>query len=89
MEKVKGATAEAKELNKYLEEVVISLHQHYRELVQQNRVVTAETLKKAFLGVTDAEKTVLNVFNEHLEHIKNVLENYKRLRVVSSVIVKT
>lgn len=75
--RVKGNTAEAKEINQYLEAAVVTLHQRYRELSLKNRRVTVEALKRAFQGESVTEHTVLVVFTQHIEQLsKRVAIDY-------------
>ena len=75
--RVKGNTAEAKEINQYLEAGVVTLHQRYRELTLKNRRVTVEALKRAFQGESVTDFTVLVVFTQHIEQLsKRVAIDY-------------
>src|SRR5882672_12315117 len=46
----KAKNEELKQLNSYLEEVRGKLARHYRELLMQDKEVTAETVKDAYVG---------------------------------------
>ncbi|SRR6266498_4814626 len=48
---------ELKQLNSYLEEVRGKLVRHYRELLMQEKEVTAEAVKDAYAGKVKEEKT--------------------------------
>jgi len=58
---------ELKQLNSYLEETRGKLARHYRELLMQEKEVTAETVKNAYIGKTEEQKnyTMLWLVKEH------------------------
>lgn len=68
--KAKGNKEETKELNAYLDTLKSSILAHQRELIEKGKVVTAETLKNAFLGKSTRKYTVLEIFNHHNSQIK-------------------
>lgn len=70
----KGYSRNAKELNAELEAVKFKLQQHKRELDDTNLPYSATDLKNAYLGFTDKNKTILEIFREHNEKCKG-LEN--------------
>lgn len=53
------------ELNHYLETVRTRLLQIHRELEQDDKPITAEIMKKAFYGMTQPPRMLLQVFREH------------------------
>jgi site-specific recombinase XerD len=56
---------QGKELNNYLNTVTTNLLVKKRELEDAGELVTAESLRKAYLGLTDDQKTLLNIFRDH------------------------
>ena len=51
--KVKGRTEEVKELNSYLDILTSKVYQHHKDLIQENKLVTSESLKNKFLETTN------------------------------------
>jgi integrase/recombinase XerD len=65
----KSKNEELKILNSYLEETRGKIGGHYRELILNNKEVTAESVKNSYLGVTEIENnknyTLLWAVEEH------------------------
>ena len=69
--KAKPGSASAKELNMYLEQIRHKVYEHQRYLIDKNKVVSATSLKNAYLNVEDDEhRTILQVYEEHNENMK-------------------
>ncbi len=69
----KATTAEGRELNIYLEEVRQVLGECYRELQLRRRVISADSVKDAFLRNGDDEHTLEEIADYHNETSKAVL----------------
>jgi integrase len=69
----KATTAEGRELNIYLEEVRQVLGECYRELQLRRRMVSADTVKNAFLRNGDDEHTLEEIAEYHNEISKKLL----------------
>jgi integrase len=61
----KGVSAEAKEINTFIDRVKSNLFAHERNLWSEGKPVTARTLKNAYLGINPDEKFVIALFEEH------------------------
>jgi site-specific recombinase XerD len=70
----KGKTKQNIELNAYLETVKTNLFIKKREIEETGVTVTVESLKKAYMGLDENKKTILELFREHNEKCK-LLEN--------------
>ncbi|MER3463930.1 MAG: hypothetical protein C4329_05445 [Chitinophagaceae bacterium] len=70
---VKGTTEESKSINAYLATVRLKLNEHYRLLMEANKPITAETVKNAYLGITEKGKTILEIFQYHNNQVKELL----------------
>lgn len=72
----KSKNEELKQLNSYLEEVRGKLVRHYREVLMQGKEVTAETVKDAYAGKVEEEKTysLLWLVGHHNNLMKAVLK---------------
>lgn len=62
------------ELNRYLEDIRSRLHQIYRELETAGRNITLEVVKNLYYGVDEEKKTLLQVFREHNEQIRKLID---------------
>jgi len=67
---VKGNKTEYKALNEYLDILRSKVYQAQRELIEGNKLVTAEALRNKIQGKTGIQKTLLEVFEYHNHLIK-------------------
>lgn len=70
---VKGTTEESKSINAYLATVRLKLNEHYRLLMEANKPISAETVKNAYLGISEKGKTIIEVFQYHNKQVKELL----------------
>jgi site-specific recombinase XerD len=68
--KAKGNTETIKELNLYLETMKSSVLAHQRDLLDRGKLITAEALRNALLGLNDHKHTLLEVFQYHNDQMK-------------------
>lgn len=68
--KVKGAGDEIKSLNAHLESFRNNIYNHYLELIDQHLPVNATSLKNLVSGIDENKKTVLALFSEHNQKVK-------------------
>ena len=71
--RMKGRSSEAKEINQYLEHVRADLYSSYRDLIQEDQILTAETVKARYLGEDMEQKTLKELFKYHNLHHKHNL----------------
>ncbi|QES88265.1 site-specific integrase [Rhizosphaericola mali] len=69
----KGNKPESKEMNTYLEQVRAKVMNAYRELNVENKLITAELLRRKFLGLDETTGTLLELIDYHNENMQNVL----------------
>ena len=69
-----GRTEDIRELNTYLDSLTSKVYQSQRELIQDNKSVTSETLKNKFLGVEDKERTLIQIFTSHNIQVEKLLD---------------
>lgn len=62
------------ELNQYLESVRTKIYQIHRELVQEDKPVTGETLIRKFNGEGESPKMLLEIFREHNRKYSELLD---------------
>ena len=65
-----GKTKEARHVNDYIDSVKNGIYEHYRRMLDEGRVITATTLKNAWIGKSEDEKTILGIYQEHNEKAK-------------------
>jgi len=62
----KSGTPYAKELNFFLEQIRHNMYEHQQDLNNRNKVVTATSLKNAYLNIGDDDhRTLLQAYDEH------------------------
>ena len=73
LKKVKGNSAEAQQINQYLNQVDSQIFQIYQDLKYRNKLITAQLIKATFLGEGDKHKTLNEIIKYHSNKIKNTL----------------
>ncbi len=64
--KAMGKTKEAMKLNALLDNIRVSVTNHYQDLVRREGYVTVEKIRNSFLGHTDKQRTLLDLFKNYL-----------------------
>ena len=62
-----GKSRVAVELNREINKINLSIHTHYRDIVERTGTVTAQQVKTAFQGIASAQKTLLVLFGEMMQ----------------------
>jgi len=62
-----GKSKIAVELNRKINQVNLSIHSHYSEILKRTGKVTAVEVKNAFQGIASAQKTLLVLFEEVMQ----------------------
>ena len=73
--KAKGASPEAAELNDYLTSIRGQLFMHQRELQEAGKQITAKALLNTFLGVGEKQWSLVELFQEHNDNLKQLIGN--------------
>ncbi len=68
-----GTDAEAKSLNSYIAEVRTELHNCYRTMQIDKKMITAETVKSKFLGTDEVQKSLLEIIKYHNDTMEGTL----------------
>lgn len=68
-----GRTEDIRELNAYLDSLTTKVYQSQRDLIQDSKAVTAETLKNKFLGVEEKERTLITIFENHNQQVEKLV----------------
>ena len=69
-ERVKGQVAEARNLNRLLENIGSSLNVHYNKFMSIDGHVTPERLRNIFLGLEEQEQTIISFFDKYNDQYK-------------------
>ncbi|WP_139855653.1 site-specific integrase [Aequorivita sinensis] len=68
-----GRTEDVRELNAYLDSLTTKVYQSQRDLIQDDKPVTTETIKNKFLGVEEKERTLIAIFNNHNSQVEKLV----------------
>ncbi|HEX5743166.1 MAG TPA: Arm DNA-binding domain-containing protein, partial [Flavobacteriaceae bacterium] len=71
--KVKGFSEEARSINNYLDELRIKIVNAEKSLVKRDIPVTSENLKNELLGITERNRTLIPIFQDHNNRIEALL----------------
>lgn len=69
----KGNSEESRTVNSYLDLVKGDIYRHYVQLTSMDKYITADYLKNTFLGITEKEKTLIEVFKYHNSQMKELI----------------
>jgi site-specific recombinase XerD len=72
-QKVSGINEEAKMINTYLKTMEQEVFQAHRALIQENKAVTAATLKSRLSGLDITRHYIIDIFRDHNEKIKALI----------------
>lgn len=72
-QRMAGNTIKARHFNSTLEDIRVSLINHYREIELHESFVTAEKVRNAFLGITTRQQTLLATFSDFNEDVKKLV----------------
>lgn len=70
---ISGASPEITSLNKYISEIRTELHNAYRQLQLEKKLVSADAIKAIFLGEGEEDRTVMQVIQYHNDTMKDTL----------------
>lgn len=71
--RIKGHSAEAKQINQYLDFAQSRFYQCYQELNSKGKKVTAQLVKASFLGIDENSKTLQELIQYHSKKIESTL----------------
>ncbi|SHG14428.1 Site-specific recombinase XerD [Salegentibacter echinorum] len=71
--KMNGASAEARQLNRQLEIIKNRLYEIYQKLQNSGEAISASLLKDIFIGNDDSKKGILEMFEEHNLRMKKLV----------------
>lgn len=71
--KVSGNSKEAKSINSYLENIRLKILQCNNDLLASQKEITGETLKNRYLGAEDKKMTIVDVFKDHNQQMKDLI----------------
>ena len=70
----KNNSEEGKAVNAYIKQVEAQIFQHYRDMLAERKLVTAEALKNAYLGILAKEQSLMSLVDYHNTQLEHTLE---------------
>ena len=71
--RVKGFSEEARSINNYLDELRIKIVMAEKSLFKRDIPITSENLKNELLGISERNRTLIPIFQDHNDRIKALL----------------
>ena len=72
--RLRGATPQIKQLNKYLDQVYFKFMDIHKQFLEKDKEITAKAIKASYLGKDEDYKRLSDIINYHNEHMKSVLK---------------
>jgi integrase len=66
-----GKSHIATQLNREINKINLSIHHHYKDILERTGTVTASEVKNAFQGIVSAQKTLLVLFEEMMQEFRS------------------
>ncbi|MGE0019575.1 MAG: site-specific integrase [Draconibacterium sp.] len=60
------------QLNKFLDIIKSNIYEHHTEMVKNGEHISARNIKSRFLGLTEKQKTLIQIFEYHNQQIKEL-----------------
>src|SRR5215831_9400531 len=77
-QKVKGKSEEAKIINTQLAIMQTDIHKHYGLLLAFDKPITAESIKNAYLGIGEKQKSLIEAFDFHNKRFEEKVKSGKK-----------
>lgn len=71
--KVSGNSKKAKSINTFLENIRLKILQCNNDLIAAKKEITGEMLKNRYLGTADKKLTIVEVFKDHNQQVKDLI----------------
>ncbi len=70
----KNSSEEGKSVNAYIKQVESQIFHHYRDMLAERKLVTAEALKNVYLGILAKEQSLMSLIEYHNTQLEHTLE---------------
>ena len=71
--KLKGGSAEAQQLNSYIDNIASKVHKIHQNLVEDNKIITAIKIRDIFCGKEENQKMLLKIFQDHNNQVERLV----------------
>lgn len=72
--RLKGNSAEARQINNHINQVLIQIDEAYRELIKERKLITPQTVIARYRGEDQIRKTLIQLSEYHKFNMKSVLK---------------
>ncbi len=59
--RLKGSSIEARQVNAYLDQVLLEINEAYRQLLKEDKIITSQTIIARYQGTDQIRKTLLQL----------------------------
>src|ERR1700730_9283592 len=77
-QRVKGRLEEAQTINRQLDIMQSDIHKHYGLLLAREMPISAEIIKKSYLGIGEKQRSFLEIFDLHNHRLLEKVEAGKK-----------
>ena len=71
--RAKGTNEVTRILNIYLDTIQSQIYEHHQQLIRRGKFVSAVAIKNSYLGLTEEKKTLLDLFQYHINCLQFTL----------------
>lgn len=71
--RMKGSSAEAHQLNKYLDSISNKIYKIHQKLVDEEKPITSIVIRNIYQGKNDSSKTILKLFENHNQQMTKLV----------------
>lgn len=71
--RVKGTSAEAQQLNKYLDSISSKIYKIHQRLVEEEKEITSMAIRNIYQGKNQNKKTILKIFENHNQQLSRLV----------------
>ncbi|AOW16882.1 recombinase [Polaribacter vadi] len=71
--KLRGGSAEAQQLNRYIDDISNKIHKIHQKLVEENKKITALKIREIFCGKDENQKMLLVIFQDHNNQVERLV----------------
>lgn len=69
----KGTNEESRSLNSFLSVVRLKINDHHRQMLEAEKMISAEAIRNAYLGIGELGRTLCEVFEYHNKQVKELI----------------
>ena len=71
--RAKGTNEVTRILNIYLDTIQSQIYEHHQQLIRRGKFVSAVAIKNSYLGLSEEKKTLLDLFQYHIDSITTLI----------------